>query len=110
MIEKAKAVTDEPEKRAAMVQSIANFMKMAYVTWNKDSVADETIIKNLRELSNGELELDDNINLNKVEFKPPVTRPANNNRSRNNNNGKNNRPGSNNGRPQQRSNNAKPRH
>jgi hypothetical protein len=111
MIEKAKAVIDEPEKRAAMVQGIANFMKMAYVTWNKDSVADETIIKNLRELSNGELELDENINLNKVEFKPVVARPANNNRGRSNSNGgKNNRPGSNNGRPQQRNNNPKPRH
>lgn len=111
MIEKAKAVTEEPEKRAAMVQGIANFMKMAYVTWNKDSVADETIIKNLRELSNGELELDENINLNKVEFKPVVARPANNNRGRSNNNGgKNNRPGNNNGRPQQRNNNPKPRH
>jgi hypothetical protein len=111
MIEKAKAVTEEPEKRAAMVQGIANFMKMAYVTWNKDSVADETIIKNLRELSNGELELDENINLNKVEFKPVVARPANNNRGRSNNNGgKNNRPGSNSGRPQQRNNNPKPRH
>ena len=110
MIEKAKAVNDEPEKRAAMVQGIANFMKMAYVTWNKDSVADETIIKNLRELSNGELELDENINLNKVEFKPVVARPANNNRGRNNNSGGKNRPGSNNGRPQQRNNNPKQRH
>ena len=105
MIEKAKAV-DEPERRASMVQGIANFMKMAYVTWNKDSVADETIIKNLRELSNGELQLDENINLNKVEFKPPVvTRPTNNNRGRNNNKGRQN----NNNRPQQR-NNPKQRH
>jgi len=106
MIEKAKAV-HEPELRAAMVQGIANFMKMAYVTWNKDSVADETIIKNLRELSNGELQLDENINLNKVEFKPPVVnRPANNNRGRNNNKGRQN----NNNRPQQRNNNQKQRH
>jgi hypothetical protein len=112
MIEKAKAVVDEPEKRASMVQGIANFMKMAYVTWNKDSVTDETIIKNLRELSNGELELDENINLAKVEFKPVVARPVNNNRGRNNNNNSNNgknRQGSNNGRPQQRNNNPKQR-
>ncbi|MEJ7558333.1 MAG: DUF4290 domain-containing protein [Pedobacter sp.] len=112
MIEKAKAVKDEPEKRASMVQGIANFMKMAYVTWNKDSVTDETIIKNLRELSNGELELDENINLAKVEFKPVVARPLNNNRGRNNNNNNSNsknRQGSNNGRPQQRNNNPKQR-
>ena len=106
MIEKAKAV-DEPERRAAMVQGIANFMKMAYVTWNKDSVADETILKNLRELSGGQLELDENVNLNKVEFKPPVVRPSNNNnRGRQNNNkgrqNNNNRPARNNNNPKQR--------
>lgn len=105
MIEKAKAV-DEPERKAAMVQGIANFMKMAYVTWNKDSVADETILKNLRELSGGQLQLDENVNLNKVEFKPPVvTRPSNNNRGRNNGKGRQN----NNNRPS-RNNNPKQRH
>jgi len=112
LIEKTKAVED-PERRTAMVQGIANFMKMAYVQWNKDSVADETIFKNLRELSGGELKLDENVNLNKVEFKPVVTRPVNNNnRGRNNNNnnkGKQNN-NSNNGRPQQRNNNPKPRY
>lgn len=115
MIEKAKAV-DDPERRAAMVQGIANFMKMAYVTWNKDSVADETILKNLRELSGGELQLDENVNLAKVEFKPVVTRPANNNnrgrQNNNNNNGKgrqNNTSNSNN-RPQRNNSNPKPRH
>ena len=108
MIEKAKAV-DEPERRASMVQGIANFMKMAYVTWNKDTVADETIIKNLRELSNGELELDENVNLAKVEFKPVVARPANNNRGRSNNNGKS-RQNNNNNNNRQRNNNPKGRH
>ncbi len=107
MIEKAKAV-DEPERRAAMVQGIANFMKMAYVTWNKDSVADETIFKNLRELSGGQLELDENVNLNKVEFKPVVSRPSNNNnRGRQNNNNKGRQ---NNNNRQQRNNNPKQKH
>ncbi|MHA4896306.1 DUF4290 domain-containing protein [Pedobacter sp. PWIIR3] len=107
MIEKAKAV-DEPERRAAMVQGIANFMKMAYVTWNKDTVADETIIKNLRELSNGELVLDENVNLAKVEFKPAAIRPEKSNRGRNN--GGKGRQNNSNNRPQQRNNNPKQRH
>ncbi|ACU03650.1 MULTISPECIES: DUF4290 domain-containing protein [Pedobacter] len=106
MIEKAKAV-EEPERRAAMVQGIANFMKMAYVTWNKDSVADETILKNLRELSGGQLQLDENVNLNKVEFKPVVARPSNNNNNRGRNNGKGRQ--NNNNRPA-RNNNGKQRH
>lgn len=70
MINKAKLIEDEGRKQQ-MVQSIANFMKMAYVTWNKDTVADETIIKDLRDFSNGEIQLEENMNLNKVEYRPP---------------------------------------
>ncbi|MEJ5963699.1 DUF4290 domain-containing protein [Pedobacter immunditicola] len=114
LIQRAKN-TEEPERKAAMVQGIANFMKMAYVTWNKDNVADETILKNLAELSGGELQLEENINLNKVEFKPVINRPANNNRGRsNNNNNNNNSKGrTNNNRPPRtnsNSNNGKQRH
>ncbi|RZJ86034.1 MAG: DUF4290 domain-containing protein, partial [Chryseobacterium sp.] len=110
LIEKTKAVED-PERKSAMVQGIANFMKMAYVQWNKDNVADETILKNLRELSGGELKLDDNFNLNKVEFKPVVNRPANNNnrgRSNSNNNNKGKQNNTNN--RSQRNNNPKSRY
>lgn len=110
LIEKTKAVED-PERKTAMVQGIANFMKMAYVQWNKDNVADETILKNLRELSGGELKLDDNFNLNKVEFKPVVNRPANNNnrgRSNSNNNNKGKQNNTNN--RSQRNNNPKSRY
>ena len=110
MIEKAKAV-EEPQLRAAMVQGIANFMKMSYVTWNKDSVADETIFKNLRELSNGELEADENINLAKVEFKPVVQARQNNNKGKNNNNkGRQNNNNNNNNNNRQRNNNGKQRY
>ncbi|MCY1527820.1 hypothetical protein D9M68_629050 [compost metagenome] len=75
---------EHPARKAEMVQSIANFMKMAYVQWNKDNVADETILKNLSELSGGALQLEENVNLNKVEFRPQNNRQnSNNNRSRN---------------------------
>jgi len=69
MIKKAKEI-QEPDKKQHMVNSIANFMKMAYTLWNKDHVADEQIISDLRDLSNGELDLT-NVVLNKVEIKPP---------------------------------------
>ena len=69
MIKKAKGIED-PQRRQAMIQSIANFMKMAYVTWNKDTVADETIISDLKALSNGELVLDESFNLHKIEVRP----------------------------------------
>jgi Domain of unknown function (DUF4290) len=100
MISKAKA-TEEPERRQHMVQSIANFMKMAYVTWNKDSVADETIIKDLREMSNGALQLEENVNLQRIEYRQanPVNRQRNtsnqNAKGRQNNNTGRNNPGTN---------------
>ncbi|RCH54005.1 DUF4290 domain-containing protein [Mucilaginibacter hurinus] len=89
MIAKAKNI-EEPERKRHMVQAIANFMKMAYVQWNKDSVADEMILADLTAMSGGELRLDENINLNKVEYRT-VAPSQNTNRGRNNN--QNNRGG-----------------
>jgi hypothetical protein len=86
------AIAEEnPERKAAMVRNIANFMKISYVQWNKDNVSDEVILNNLSDMSGGQLSLDENVNLNKVEFKSQ----NNNNRQggkRNNNhqNGKKN--------------------
>src|SRR5271170_8053986 len=92
MIEKAKSI-DDPDRKRHMVQAVANFMKMAYVQWNKDSVTDETILSDLYALSGGQLKLEENINLNKVEFRTmPHTSSSssNTNRNRNNNNPRNN--------------------
>ncbi|TWR29043.1 DUF4290 domain-containing protein [Mucilaginibacter pallidiroseus] len=89
MIQKAKSI-EEPERKRHMVQAIANFMKMAYVQWNKDSVADEIILSDLQHLSGGELKLEENINLNRVEFRPA---PNNNNNNRGRQNNQNNRGG-----------------
>jgi hypothetical protein len=85
MIAKAKSI-QEPDRRNHMVQAIANFMKMAYVQWNKDSVADETILAHLHELSGGELKLDENVNLAKVEYRAaPQQAKSSGGRTNNNN-------------------------
>lgn len=103
MIEKAKTIEDEPRKQH-MVQSIANFMKMAYVTWNKDSVADETILNDLKILSKGSLQLEENVNLNRVEYRAPLAQ--NNNRLRaGSNNNQNNKGRQNNNNPRHAQNN-----
>ncbi|WP_259067511.1 DUF4290 domain-containing protein [Mucilaginibacter sp. X4EP1] len=92
MIEKAKSI-DDPDRKRHMVQAVANFMKMAYVQWNKDSVTDESILSDLYNLSGGQLKLEENINLNRVEYRPNTHSNNNqNNRGRtNNNNNQNNR-------------------
>lgn len=100
----ATAIAEEqPERKAAMVQGIANFMKMAYVQWNKDNVADEVILKNLAELSGGALVLEENINLQKVEFRAQNNRNNRGRQNNNNNNGKN-RQNNNNNNNRQRNN------
>ncbi len=81
MIEKAKNI-DDPDRKRHMVQAVANFMKMAYVQWNKDSVTDEMIINDLYNLSGGTLKLEENVNLNKVEYRPNTHSNNNQNRGR----------------------------
>jgi hypothetical protein len=88
MIEKAKSI-EEPERKQHMVQAIANFMKMAYVQWNKDSVADEIVLADLRSMSGGELKLEENVNLAKVEFRTNTNQNTSRGRSNNNNQNKN---------------------
>jgi len=91
MIEKAKSI-DDPDRKRHMVQAIANFMKMAYVQWNKDSVTDESILSDLYHLSGGQLKLEENINLNRVEYRAnPRENTNQNNRGRNNNQNNRNR-------------------
>lgn len=70
MIAKAKAMENE-EARLKMTLSIANFMKMAYLSWNKDSVTDDHILEDLKELSRGELSLPADVVLTKLDFKTP---------------------------------------
>ena len=62
MIREAKLM-DEGVEKEQVVESIANFMKMSYLTWNRDTVSDELIRDQLKELSGGELTLPDDIKL-----------------------------------------------
>ncbi|ALJ00248.1 DUF4290 domain-containing protein [Rufibacter tibetensis] len=57
LIDKAKQINDPQEREAAII-SIGKLMKVLYRTYNKDSVTDEVILENLREISKGDLDLD----------------------------------------------------
>ncbi len=56
MIEACCAKEDGPEKEAFSLM-IANHMKKQFLAWNRDSVGDGVIIKDLAELSGGKLRL-----------------------------------------------------
>jgi hypothetical protein len=63
MIRKVAELEDSPRK-VQITQNIANFMKMSYLTWNKDTVDDSTIFNHLKELSTGNMTMDDSVKLN----------------------------------------------
>ena len=59
IIQKANEMEDSPEKDV-LIRMVANYMKRLYMTWNKDSVDDRKIFKDLEELSDGKIVLDEN--------------------------------------------------
>jgi hypothetical protein len=56
LINAIPAKTD-PEERKALIQCTANLMKRFYLTWNRDSVEDQTILNQMNELAGGTLDL-----------------------------------------------------
>lgn len=57
MVKVALEMEDGP-MREGLIIAIANQMKKSYLTWNKDTVEDAVIIKELNILANGKLPLD----------------------------------------------------
>jgi hypothetical protein len=59
IIDKAQTYEEGDEKQV-LVASLANLMKRTYLNWNKDSVDDDVIRKDLLKLSGGKLTLPEN--------------------------------------------------
>jgi len=63
MIRKISSM-EEGSRKEQLARNLANYMKMSYLTWNKDSVEDTTIIAHLEELSGGRLRMAETARLN----------------------------------------------
>ena len=50
---------EDGDEKEELILIIANHLKKSYLSWNRDSVNDETILKHLEELSLGKLKLSD---------------------------------------------------
>ena len=81
MIEEASEM-EKGELKDKLTIAIANQMKKSYVNWNRDSVEDKLIFKQLNELSNGQLSLSENTELTSV----AIIKKGNNNRKKKQNN------------------------
>lgn len=82
----------EGEERTHLTKLIANHMKKCYLTWNKDGVSDEKIFADLYELSNGEINLNNDSSFKLSESKEILHRnvksKVNNSNNQRKNNGK----------------------
>ncbi len=83
MIKKV-AEEENEEARIKMGVAVANMMKRSYLNWNRDSVEDRVIKKNLRELSGGKISIPEEVELmdSKDLIDPATRNNSNNNRGR----------------------------
>lgn len=83
LIKKACEFPEGEEKRN-LVALICNHLKKAYVAWNKDTVEERKIAEDLAELSQGRLQMTEDIVKLMGERIASVHRPKNNQNNRNN--------------------------
>lgn len=57
LIRNAIALEDPKEKEGAVI-AIGKLMKSFYQTWNKDNIEDEQVLKNIRQISEDQLDID----------------------------------------------------
>ncbi|MBQ3655598.1 MAG: DUF4290 domain-containing protein [Bacteroidales bacterium] len=102
LMEKCKNIEDE-DRRNELIKTITNHMKKSYVLWNKENINDEVVFKVLKEISGGELEVqDEDLKLiDGRDFMKAKVRPNN----QNNNQGFQNRPNQNRNNMQNHNNN-----
>ena len=62
MIDKAVEL-EEGEEKKDLVKMIAYHMKKSYLTWNREAVSDEEIFADLKRLSGGKLEINEDLKL-----------------------------------------------
>lgn len=104
LIKNAIALENPEEKEVAII-AIGKLMKSFFVTWNKDNIEDEQILKNIRQLSNDQLDIDiEKVKANGLfdserrpqennRFQGPNNNSNNNNNRNRNNNNNNNKGG-----------------
>lgn len=73
----AKTKDVDEDKRQGMAQVVANYMKLCYANWSKETISDESVRTDLETLSKGMLQLDKDYTFSEIapvrqnEFRPP---------------------------------------
>lgn len=66
----------EGELKTEMIRSLAIYMRQQYLIWNKDSVSDETIFKDIEKLSDHKLKIPEGIKLSQINIDANYSRPG----------------------------------
>lgn len=70
------AEKEDGEVKTAMIHSLAIYMRQQYLIWNKDTVADETIFKDIESLSDNRIVVPEGLKLAKLSPDSSFSRPA----------------------------------
>lgn len=57
---------EEGELKTQLILGLASYMRRQYLIWNKDTVSDETIFKDIEKLSSGRVTVPEGMSLNKL--------------------------------------------
>ena len=83
------AEKEEGEIKVYMIKTLASYMMQQYLIWNKDTVEEQTIFRDIVALSNGRITIPEDMHLSSVQSEGGSHQRANNH-SRTNNNYRNN--------------------
>lgn len=90
MIDKAVA-TEDPLQKRKLVEAIANYMKNSLLAWNRDFATDERLFNDIRMLSGGRLEINEEDGIKTAAYhKDNLMQAQPNNRNFKRNNGRKN--------------------
>ena len=66
----------EGEVKTAMIRALATYMRQQYLIWNKDSVEDSTIFKDIEKLSDYRIKVPEGLSLSKISNDANFSRPG----------------------------------
>ena len=80
------AEKEEGETKTAMIRQLAVYMRQQYLIWNKDTVADETILQDIEKLSDYRIKVPEGMQIGKVDSGASFARPGAQHQKNNNKN------------------------
>ena len=72
------AEKEDGEEKTAMIRTLAMYMRQQYLIWNKDTVADETILQDIERMSDYRIRIPEGVQLSKAGSEHNFVKQGNN--------------------------------